>query len=357
MEFSAKIAATALAAIVTLAPTCAAAEEQTSPESELAPLFSHRAPLAVRIEAPFSTLMKERPIDEYLDGTFTYKDADGNDVVLDLKIRTRGKTRRREITCNFAPIRLNFKKKQVEGTEFEGQDKLKMVTHCQNGKPSYEQGILREYLGYRILQLFTEKSFGVRLFHATYTDSEGGRERTRYAFVIEDEDDLGNRLGMKVQEKTWIEHADIDAAYENLINIFQYVIGNTDYSLIKGPEEDECCHNAVLYSAGDGPPYYSIPYDLDFSGLVDAPYAGTNPAFRLSSVRERLYRGICSNNDMLAATIQHFRDKRNDVFAIIDEMTMLSRNSRNFAIRYMNQFFDRIEDEQFVRKEFYDGCN
>ena len=162
---------------------------------------------------------------------------------------------------------------------------------------------------------------------------------------------------MKVRKRSDIVHADLDAKYENLINVFQFVIGNTDYSLIKGPEADECCHNAVLYSVKNEPPFYSIPYDLDFSGLVDAPYAGTNPAFRLSSVRERLYRGICSNNDQLAATIQQFRDKKSDIYAIIDEMTMLSRNSRSSAIRFLNQFFDRIDDKQYLQKEFYDGCN
>ena len=203
MGIAEKLAGIALTALALLVPACLFAEDDVA-TGELAPLFKNRAPLAVRIEAPFSTLMSERPDEEYLDGTLAYKDADGIDVVFDLKIRTRGKTRRRFVTCNFAPIRLNFRKKQVEGTEFEGQDKLKMVTHCQNTKPSYEQMILREYLGYRILQLFTEKSFGVRLFHVTYTDTEGGRERTRYAFVIEDEDNLGDRLGMKVSSNGWI---------------------------------------------------------------------------------------------------------------------------------------------------------
>ena len=352
-----RIAGAALTILLSLVPADVSAQVEASAQGELAPLFRNRAPLEVTIEAPFKTLMDERPNEEYLDGTFTYKDADGNDVALDLKIRTRGKTRRRLVTCNFAPIRLNFRKKQVEGTEFEGQDKLKMVTHCQNTKPSYEQMILREYLGYRILQLFTEKSFGVRLFHVTYSDTEGSRERTRYAFVIEDEDELGDRLGMKVRKGTWIEHEDLDAGYENLVNVFQFVIGNTDYSLIKGPEENECCHNAVLYSADDGPPYYSIPYDLDFSGLVDAPYAGTNPAFRLSSVQDRLYRGICSNNDRLADTLQQFRDKKDDVYAILDEMTMLTGNSRNAARRFLSRFYDRIDDERYIQREFYDGCN
>jgi hypothetical protein len=347
----------ALALLAAVVATPLAGQENNAESSEQVPLFANRAPLQVRIEAPLTTLMNVRPVDEYLDGTFTYTDADGNDVVLDLKLRSRGKTRRRKETCNFSPIRLNFKKKQVEGTEFEGQDKLKLVTHCQNTKPSYEQLILREYLAYRILQLFTEKSFGARLFHVTYTDTEGRRERTRFGFVIEDEDALADRLGMEVRKISRIEHENIDADYENLINVYQFVIGNTDYSLIKGPDDDECCHNAVLYSATEEPPYFAIPYDLDFSGIVDAPYAGTNRNFRLSSVRERLYRGLCDNNDLLAGTIQRFRDRKSDIYAIIDEMTMLSRNSRSATTRFLNQFYDRIDNDAYIQEEFYDGCN
>jgi hypothetical protein len=338
-------------------PLSAKAQDAGKPAKALAPLFAHRPPLAVRIEAPLTTLEDTRPTEEYLLGKFSYLDDDGKEVVLDLKLRSRGNFRLKETTCVFAPIRLNFQKKQVKGTEFDGQDKLKLVTHCQHTRPSYEQQVLREYFAYRILQLFTEKSFGVRLLDITYVDTDGGRERSKYGFVIEDKDDLGDRIGMKVVERGEISHEDLDADYENLINVYQYMIGNTDFSLVKGPEEDDCCHNAVLFSATGDAPYASIPYDFDFAGLVNAPYALPNPQFRLKNVRQRLYRGQCSNNELLPAAFQEFEAKRKDVFAIIDEMTMLSRNSRNSVTRYLKYFYRVIGDDEKIQRDFIEKCN
>ena len=127
------------------------------------PIFATHDLLTARIEAPLSTLVKERPEQEYLDGRFFYVASNGEEQQLDLKIRVRGKYRARKSTCNFPPIRLNFKKGQVKETEFAGQDKLKLVTHCQTRRSNFEQLVLREYLAYRIYQELTDKSFGARL--------------------------------------------------------------------------------------------------------------------------------------------------------------------------------------------------
>ncbi len=88
------------------------------------PLFQNHDTLIVRIEAPLTTLMREQPDEEYLDGTFTYSDAAGQEHKLDLKLQTRGRFRRNKSTCTFSPLRLNFRKQQVTGSEFAGQDKL-----------------------------------------------------------------------------------------------------------------------------------------------------------------------------------------------------------------------------------------
>ena len=324
---------------------------------ELAPLFATNVPLEVTIEAPLTTLMTERPDEEYLEGTFSYTGADGTVQDLDLKIRTRGNFRRMETTCDFAPIRLNFKKKQVKDTEFDGQDKLKLVTHCQNNVPYNEQLVMREYLAYRIFQVLTDKSFSVRLLHINYVDNEGADPMTKYGFVIEDNDDVAKRVDMKSLNNGDITHAELDPQQENLVNIFQFMIGNTDYSLIKGVPGEECCHNSELLSATGDAPYTPLPYDFDFAGLVNASYAQVNPQFNLRSVRQRLYRGICPNNELVPDTVQHFLDNREAIYAIIDEMTMLSRRSRGDVTNYLDGFFKNISTAKSVNSRFIARCN
>ena len=109
------------------------------------PIFAKHDILTVRIEAPLTTLIKDRPEEKYLNGMFYFVDSNGDEQKLDLKFRARGKYRLQKRTCNFPPIRLNFKKGQVKETEFSGQDKLKLVTHCQSRRKNFEQLVLREY--------------------------------------------------------------------------------------------------------------------------------------------------------------------------------------------------------------------
>jgi len=323
----------------------------------LAPLFADSAPLEVNIEAPLTTLMTLRPDEEYLEGTFSYSDAAGTVQEFDLKIRTRGNFRRMETTCDFAPIRLNFKKKQVRDTGFDGQDKLKLVTHCRSKVPYNEQLVLREYLAYRIFQVLTDKSFGVRLLRINYIDTEGSDPMTKYGFVIEDNDDVAKRVDMKSLNNGDLTHAELDPQQENLVNIFQYMIGNTDYSLIKGVPGEECCHNSELLSATGEAPFTPLPYDFDFAGLVNASYAQVNPQFKLRTVRQRLYRGVCPNNEHVAATVQYFLDNKEAIYAIIDEMNMLSRRSRGDVTKYLDGFFKNISNPKSVNSQFIGRCN
>jgi hypothetical protein len=335
---------TGLAVTLFLAMGPAALAQSDDNDAGVRPLFATHDMLTVRIEAPLTTLMKQQPDEEYLDGTFAYIDKSGQEVTLDLKLQTRGRFRRKKDTCNFSPIRLNFRKGQVEGTEFSGQDKLKLVTHCQTRKKNFEQLLMREYLAYRIIQTLTHKSFGARLMQITYVNTEkDGDSLVKHGFVIEDEDDLGNRLGLVAYEERGIQAEQLDPPQANLISVYEYLIGNTDFSLILGPADSSCCHNAVLFSNG-GAPYTPIPYDFDFSGIVDAPYAAPNPRFKLRSVKDRRYRGRCINNHLLDDTFAYFLEKEGEIRDLVDGLEGMDDRNRKQVHKYMDAFFKDISD-------------
>lgn len=320
------------------------------------PIFATHDLLTARIEAPLSTLIKDRPEEKYLDGRFFYVDSNGTEQQLDLKLRVRGKYRARKSTCNFPPIRLNFKKGQVKETEFAGQDKLKLVTHCQTGRSSFEQLVLREYLAYRMYQELTDKSFGARLMRITYVDTEGKQDTIeKYGFLIEDNDNIGTRLGLSRDMIHSIRPEELVARQANLVTVFLYMIGNTDYSLVLGPAKDECCHNSILYSAGS-PPYTPVPYDFDFSGIVDAPYAEPNPRFKLRSVKSRRYRGRCMNNELLDETFAWFFEKESAIHALIDRQEGLEERGRKEVTRYINAFYADIQNPKTIQRKFINRC-
>jgi hypothetical protein len=342
------------AAALALASSMAFAEEPDS-YAGIAPLFADGAVLEVTIEAPIDALMEVRPDHAYLNGRLTYTEPDGTQKMLGVKLRTRGNYRRDPEHCNFAPILLNFKKGDVADTLFAGQDKLKLVTHCQTYEAGYEQNLLREYLAYRLLQELTSVSYGTRLFRITYLDTDG-KSLTRYGFVIEDDKAVAKRNGLKKVKIRTFKESENDPRSQNLINVFQYMIGNTEYSLVNPEPKKNCCHNSDVLSEDDGPPYTPLAFDFDFSGLVSAPYAQPNPRYPIPNVRLRFYRGLCDANDILPETLQIFVDKQDAFYRIIDELEPATKRTRRQVHSYLEGFYEEISDPNMVQEQLVAQC-
>lgn len=335
----------------------AAQNAESDADTGVNPLFSSHDLLDIRIEAPLSRLMRERPDKDYLDGKLSYADAEGVTHTFDLKLRTRGKYRHHKKTCTFAPVRLNFRKKQVAGTEFAGQDKLKLITHCKTNSDRHEQLVLKEYLAYRSLQILTDKSFGARLLRITYVDSDNELDTiSRFGFVIEDADDIGDRVQLAPAKVPRITYEDLDRQQSNLVSVFQYMIGNTDYSMIRGPLNANCCHNIELFVDDDGL-YTPVPYDFDFAGMVNAPYAEPNPKIGISSVRVHYYRGRCNNNDLLAETVAYIHEHESEIRKLIRELDGFDENHQQDVVRYLNVYFERVSSAQNIERYLARKCS
>jgi len=347
-----QVARTPFALAILLCCAAVAADEPAATQ----PLFTSHDTLTVRITAPLAAMQRERDSGDYHDGKFEYQDVTGMPHALDLKLRARGNFRRREETCRFPPIRLNFRKSQVAGNLFDGQDKLKLVTHCHPSNIRYEQFVLKEYLAYRILNALTDKSFSVRLLRIQWVDTDSPEDSVqRYGFLIEDDDRLAKRLGYDTIELPGISPRVLDPEHAALVAAFQYLIGNTDFSLIRGTAEDGCCHNAVLLGKRSQR-YLSVPYDFDFAGLVNTPYAAPSPNLTIRSVRTRLYRGYCEVNDALAPALQMLREKRADIVALIRQQEGLDERSRDRSLRYIESFYKAIDKPSSVRRMMLDRC-
>jgi len=321
------------------------------------PLYDDNSTLAVTIEGPLHTIMRKRDDSVEYPAIFKYADTDGTEHVFDINLRMRGKFRAKKETCNFAPLRVNFKKGQVEGTVFQGQDKIKLVTDCQSKQSKYQQILLHEYLAYKILNLLSDRSFSARLLRVTYVDTDkGGKSRDSYAFFIEDKEHIGDRLGLELTKIPKTKYSALDTAQANLVNVYEYFIANTDFSLIAGPAGSDCCHNAVLYQK-DEDPYITIPYDFDHAGLINAPYATANPRFKIKSVKQRVYRGRCSNNLHLDATFQLFLDKQADIEQVVSGLDGYNEKSIKKTSKFVANFYKDISTPKTVEKKFMKGCS
>jgi hypothetical protein len=317
------------------------------------PLFLNDAPLPMSISGPFTTLVRERSKDDYLPGVIKYNEADGTAVSLDLEIRTRGHSR--HATCDYPPVLLNLKRGQTVGTLFEHQNKLKLVIPCKYSD-YWEQTVLREYLTYRILNAVTDMSFRVRLLRVSFDNTQKSKEpEVRYAFLIEHKNRLAERYGLKDLEIERTSVAAIQPDRLNLTSVFEFLIGNTDFSPIAGHPDDECCHNYVLFG-NEVDPIFAIPYDFDQSGFVDAPYAMPAKQFGIRDVKQRVYRGRCVNNEYVAGSLQRFRENRKDIYKLINEQEGLSSAAHKAVTRYVDGFFELIDDPEKVERRIIDRC-
>lgn len=316
------------------------------------PLFQDDAALRVTITAPFARLIDERPKEEEFQGSFAFKGPNGSWVELDLQVRTRGNFR--HANCDLPPLYLNFKRSQVKDTLFDQQNKLKMVVHCKDSA-RYQQALLKEYLAYRVLNALTDRSFRVRLLDVTYVDSEDRRPRmVRNAFLIEHVDRLGARLGRQKLNIFPENVQAIQADHLNLTSVFQYLLGNTDFSPILGSQE-ECCHNYELFGKEDGP-LLAIPYDFDMSGFVNTPYARPESGLGIDNVKQRLYQGFCVNNDHLKASISKFLQVRDTLYDMTANLQEMAPTVRGLVADYMDEFYATISDSQAVQQELIDRC-
>ncbi len=329
----------------------------TSVAADPDPLFRSDEIVDIKLTAPFGDIMKSRSVEEETEGQLEYVNEAGETVTLDVKLRARGNFRRDRKVCTFTPLRLNFAKKSVKDTLFHKQDKLKLVTHCKPRDWTYQQGVIREYLAYRIFNEITDMSFRVRLLQVTYVDPDSTRQPVvSYGFFIEHKDRLAKRVNLEPTEGIGkIRSSQLDMDHTALSSVFHYLIGNTDFSPISSEEKTACCHNHTLFNAPDDK-YVSIPYDFDMSGFVDAEYARPNSRFKIRKVTQRLYRGRCRHNSQMEATLATYRDRRDTIYGLLNDQQQLHKATRKRLVRYVDDFYKTINDPKRLQSRMINVC-
>jgi len=313
-------------------------------------LFTSNELLEFKLEANWDELNGDRDQESpERAGQVLWTNSEGQEVVIPIQVKTRGIFRLQRSTCAFPPLRLDFPSEGTEGTVFQGQDKIKLVTHCRD-RDDYEQNVLEEYLAYRIYNLLTDISFRVRPARITYVDSRGKDDPvTRMAFLIEEDEAMAARLNGMILEVPSAPQSQFQQDQASLMYLFQFMIGNTDWSMSR-------FHNVVLI--GIGRDYFPVPYDFDWSGLVDAPYAGPNPqiAHLIDNVRERLYWGVCDERIDYQSLFARFAELRDAILALPGSVPELSERNQRSAVRYLQEFFDIIGSSNAARRQIVNAC-
>lgn len=304
-----------------------------------APLFLSADPLELTLAAPFSVIRREDRGEgaERRPAALTLRGAQG-DVTLDIHVQTRGNFRREARNCDFPPLWIDLDKDDpgLDGTPFAGENRLKLYVTCRPDRDEYEQYILQEYLVYRTYNLLTDESFRARLARVRYEDTdEPGASFMRWAFLLEHKDRMAARNEAVPVGAPRIHPAALHPTKSALFELFNYMIGMTDWSSV-------FLHNVEVVRRMDGA-VVPVPYDFDWSGIVDARYAVPDPQLGIRSVRQRKFQGFCRDIDW-DGVFQEFLDRRDEVLALWNGFEPLDPKRRERAVDFLEDFFERAAD-------------
>jgi hypothetical protein len=311
-------------------------------------LFNEDGPIELTIQTDLFKLLDNRQDDsEYQAANLIIQNVNGESKSYEIEVETRGNFRRDSSNCDFPPLRLNFKKKDIVDTFFDGNEKIKIVTHCKTQVPEFDEFVVREYVTYKIYNVLTPVSFNVRLARITYEDTSNKLESIeRIGFLIEDIDHLAARNQMKEYEES-LNIKDLDKKNAILLSLFQYMIGNTDWIVNMSKN---------LKTISDGKIYCAIPYDFDYTILVGTDYSlGGGRAFLSDPVRE--YKGQCYDLNDISPVAEEILEKRKEIFQIIGKEKLLDYGSKEHMKNFINSFFYIIKSENRIRENILTKCS
>ena len=328
---------------------CALVESATA-----SPLFEENSVLDVQLQGPLRTIVRDKKDENRQEYPFTLT-VDGIELPLD--VRVRGKSR--VIVCEFPPLRLRLQPETAGQTVFRGQGKLKLVTHCKSNSDKSESNLLEEYTAYRIFNLISDIGYRVRLLRVRYVDTEDrlkGLDRSYFAFLIESDSELAARTGAEIASIDGVPYSRLSDEQTALLYVFQYLIGNFDWSFVLADDAESCCHNVGLIERNGE--LFPVPYDFDRSGLVNARYAKPPPELGIRRSTQRVYRGYCKTNiEEVASALDKIVDLKKDIMSVVANSPEIGEEDPASRAQYIGNFFEQAllgRDEML--EEFGNDC-
>jgi hypothetical protein len=294
--------------------------------------FASEEPLEMTLCFDIRKFLKTRSGQKYSDARLTIKLNDNDSISENIKIKARGIMRLSY--CSFPPIMLKFKGGDHETARTLGKGTIKLVTQC-NRSSLYESYVFKEYLTYKLFNMVTPYSFKTRIVKINYVDiNRTGKTYKSYGFLIENEDKMAERNKAAIINNKNVMQKNMNTEDMARIAVFNYMIGNTDWSV---PNQ----HNVKILRPLEVPSDKGIPvaYDFDYSGFVHTVYALPTEGLPIQDVTERYYSGLCYRDEELNPILDEFTGMKDKFLNTINDFEYLSMHDKKQAETYINSFY------------------
>ncbi len=291
--------------------------------------------LDITIETDLTELIHNRRRDDYQPAVLTYKNKDGSMARQNIEVVPRGKYRRR--ICDFPPVKIKFSKKELLAAGLKKHNNLKLSTHCLEDKNAGNYNVFKEYLTYKFYNELTPKSFRVQLVRITYVDALKQMSKIkRYGFIIEDDEELAERLGGTLCDQINPGAETVSDFDETLMAVFEYMIGNEDWNMAM-------VRNLKMIEPGEGSKIIPVAYDFDFSGVVNASYAVPISELGQRHIKDRDYLGFEAEPAVMEQVFAHMREKKAIIYHTLSQFKLLPEQERLKIKDYLESFYQVID--------------
>lgn len=323
-----------------LFPSCKSEQKKTKEETvykqSIFDKLSKNDLLEFELLVDFDSLILSKKEEKYYPATFSFKDENDAFVIEEINVATRGKTRKN--ICDLPPLRFKFSVPLLNKYKLAEYSTLKLVTPCKD-EPSSEDLVMKELLCYQMYQELTEQSFRAQPAKIEIKQKESDKiSSKKRAFLIEHKREMAKRIGGVLLNKSVLKIKSIDVKSYNLLVLFQYMIGNTDWNLSRR-------HNIKLVQIEGNSAPIPVPYDFDYSGLVNAEYAIPHPNLPIKNIRERLFQWKGKDTEILKEPIAQLLEKKEALLNLMENCQLENKKEKTSMINYVKSFFDIIESE------------
>ena len=328
-----------------------AAQESTKDSTSFPTIFEQLqrdSILTLVLETDTKNLIKTKNKEEWQPMRLKLNSTAAEAIEYEGKVRTRGNIRKK--ICYYPPLKLKFKKKWLisQGLDSTFND-LKLVIGCKKNA-FYDKLVLKEYLVYQLYAAMTAYSFKTQLVSLKMVDTEGDWDPVEtIAFFIENDEELANSFNGRCTKPKVMRSKSIDPSHWSFLALFEYMIGNTDYSMPNS-------HNVRYIVTRDQPKVIPIAYDFDYSGLVKAPYAVHRESLGIDNITERYFQGSCKTKEHFKEHLPLFKEKKETLYAIVNDFELLGKSEKKSMLKYLDEFFDLIDNEKSFKRRIVDQC-
>ncbi len=102
--------------------------------------------------------------------------------------------------------------------------------------------------------------------------------------------------------------------------------------------------------------FIPVPYDFDYTGLVNTGYAIPGISLGIEHVRERYFLGPCRGKILHERAVEEMQSLHDEIVEMILGFEYLDENEKVDMMAYIQEFFNQAGKEDFINSHILNTC-